>query len=444
MVMKCQKDAFDFRRLNMTLKKRGYIQRIIDEKIERMLGAFGAVSIEGPKWCGKTWTGLNHSNSVIYIGDPSGNFQNRRLAQMDPEIVLRGDTPRLIDEWQEVPPIWDAVRHSSDMIAEKGLYILTGSATPNQDGIVHSGAGRIGRVKMHSMSLFESGDSSGEISLLELFKKPWNKNVFTGKVELEHLIDLTVRGGWPGTLGINIENAMDLSKGYLDAVINKDVQTIDRKKRDVGKMRALIRSLARNESTTVSKSTLAKDMTDADDETASFPTLSDYLDVLGRLYVIEEQPAFNPNLRSSLRVGKTPKRRFTDPSLAIAALEATPEMMIGDLNTYGLMFESLCMRDLGIYAESFGCRLYHYRDGDGREVYAVVELPDGRWGAFEIKLGIDRIDAAAEGLLKINELTYGNNKSKGPAVLCVICGLSSAAYRREDGVFVIPITALRN
>ena len=259
MVMKCQKDAFDFRRLNMTLKKRGYIQRIIDEKIERMLGAFGAVSIEGPKWCGKTWTGLNHSNSVIYIGDPSGNFQNRRLAQMDPEIVLRGDTPRLIDEWQEVPPIWDAVRHSSDMIAEKGLYILTGSATPNQDGIVHSGAGRIGRVKMHSMSLFESGDSSGEISLLELFKKPWNKNVFTGKVELEHLIDLTVRGGWPGTLGINIENAMDLSKGYLDAVINKDVQTIDRKKRDVGKMRALIRSLARNESTTVSKSTLAKD-----------------------------------------------------------------------------------------------------------------------------------------------------------------------------------------
>jgi predicted AAA+ superfamily ATPase len=363
---------------------------------------------------------------------------------MDPEIVLRGDTPRLIDEWQEVPPIWDAVRHSSDMIAEKGLYILTGSATPNQDGIVHSGAGRIGRVKMHSMSLFESGDSSGEISLLELFKKPWNKNVFTGKVELEHLIDLTVRGGWPGTLGINIENAMDLSKGYLDAVINKDVQTIDRKKRDVGKMRALIRSLARNESTTVSKSTLAKDMTDADDETASFPTLSDYLDVLGRLYVIEEQPAFNPNLRSSLRVGKTPKRRFTDPSLAIAALEATPEMMIGDLNTYGLMFESLCMRDLGIYAESFGGRLYHYRDGDGREVDAVVELPDGRWGAFEIKLGIDRIDAAAEGLLKINELTYGNNKSKGPAVLCVICGLSSAAYRREDGVFVIPITALRN
>ena len=428
----------------MTLRKDGYVQRIADERLEKMLNSFGAVCIEGPKWCGKTWTGLNHSNSVIYINDPSGNFQNRRLAEIDPELILKGEGPRLIDEWQEVPQIWDAVRHKVDMISDKGRFILTSSATPNNDGIMHSGAGRIGRIRMHTMSLYESGDSSGEVSLLELFDKPWNKDLFTNEVRLEHLIDLTIRGGWPGILGLRTEDAMEVSKSYLDAIINEDIQTIDYKKRDIMKMRMLLRSLARNESTIVNKSTLARDISDSDDGAISFPTLSDYLDVLDRLHIIEVQPAFDPNMRSSVRVGKAPKRRFTDPSLAIAALGATPKMMIGDLNTYGLMFESMCIRDLEIYAESFGGRVYHYRDGEGREIDAVIELPDGRWGAFEIKLGSDRLDRAAEKLIKIDELVSKGRGSKRPSVLCVICGLSSAAYRRDDGVFVIPITALKN
>lgn len=330
------------------------------------------------------------------------------------------------------------------MISDRGHFILTGSATPNNDGIMHSGAGRIERIRMHTMSLYESGDSSGEVSLLELFDKPWNENLFTNEVRLEHLIDLTVRGGWPGILGLRTEDAMEVSKSYLDAIINRDIQTIDDKKRDITKMRMLLRSLARNESTIVNKSTLARDISDSDDGAISFPTLSDYLDVLGRLYIIEEQPAFDPNMRSSVRVGKAPKRRFTDPSLAVATLGATPKMMMGDLNTYGLMFESMCIRDLEIYAESFGGRVYHYRDGEGREIDAVIELPDGRWGAFEIKLGADRIDKAAEKLLKIDEMASEGRDSKRPSVLCVICGLSSAAYRRDDGVFVIPITALKN
>ncbi|MEA4978103.1 MAG: DUF4143 domain-containing protein [Methanomassiliicoccaceae archaeon] len=428
----------------MILRKNGYVQRIADERLEKMLNSFGAVCIEGPKWCGKTWTGLNHSNSVIYIKDPSGDFQNRRLAEIDPELILKGEGPRLIDEWQEVPQIWDAVKHKVDMISDRGHFILTGSATPNNDGIMHSGAGRIERIRMHTMSLYESGDSSGEVSLLELFDKPWNENLFTNEVRLEHLIDLTVRGGWPGILGLRTEDAMEVSKSYLDAIINRDIQTIDDKKRDITKMRMLLRSLARNESTIVNKSTLARDISDSNDGAISFPTLSDYLDVLGRLYIIEEQPAFDPNMRSSIRVGKAPKRRFTDPSLAVATLGATPKMMMGDLNTYGLMFESMCIRDLEIYAESFGGRVYHYRDGEGREIDAVIELPDGRWGAFEIKLGADRIDKAAEKLLKIDEMASEGRDSKRPSVLCVICGLSSAAYRRDDGVFVIPITALKN
>lgn len=428
----------------MTLREKGYIDRIADNRIKKLMNAFGAICIEGPKWCGKTWTGLNHSNSVIYINDPKGNFNNRRLAQIDPELVLKGEIPHLIDEWQEVPQLWDAVRHKVDESAKKGMYILTGSATPNSKGILHSGAGRIGRMRMHTMSLFESGDSTGEISLLNLFDKPWEENLFTGDVKLEKLVDLTVRGGWPRILNTETEFAMEVSKGYLEAILDKDIHTIDETRRDARKMRMLLRSLARNESTVVSNNALIRDMSDIDDEAISAPTMSDYLDVLRRLFIIEEQPAFNPNLRSSVRVGKASKRRFTDPSLAIASLGATPNMLMNDLETFGFLFESMCMRDLTVYAESFGGKLFHYRDGEGREVDAIVELPDGRYGAFEVKLGASRIDNAAENLLKFDEITSQNPKSNRPSVLCVICGMSSAAYKRDDGVYVIPITSLKN
>ncbi len=428
----------------MTLRKDGYRDRLVDNTIGDYLKTFGAISIEGPKWCGKTWTGLNHSNSVIFIDDPRGGFNNRRLSELDPEFALKGKNPHLIDEWQDVPPLWDAVRHKVDASGKKGMYILTGSATPNRKNISHSGAGRIGKVRMHTMSLYESGDSNGEVSLLDLFEKPWKENKFTEDIKLEKLVDLIVRGGWPGVLGIKTKSAMDLTKGYLEAILDDDIRTIDGIQRDGRKMLMLLKSLARNESTVVSNNTLIRDMSEIGDEKISYPTLSDYLDVLKRLYIIVEQPAFNPNLRSSVRVGKSPKRRFIDQSLAIASLGATPEMLIKDLNTLGFMFESLCMRDLTVYAESFGGKIHHYRDSEGREIDAVVELSDGRWGAFEIKLGANQIDKAAENLLKFDEITSRDQKSKRPSVLCVICGLTPAAYKRDDGVYVIPITALKN
>lgn len=428
----------------MTLRKKEYLDRIADETVRDYLKTFGAVCIEGPKWCGKTWTGLNHSESVIHIDNPDMNFNNRRLAQMNPEFALEGKIPHLIDEWQEVPQLWDAVRHKVDASGKKGMYILTGSATPHRENISHSGAGRIGKVRMRTMSLYESGHSAGEISLLNLFEEPWSKDVLTGDVELKDLVDLIVKGGWPGTLEMETKFAMNLSKGYLETILDDDVRMMDGIRRDKRKMRMLLRSLARNESTAVSNNTLIRDMSDEDDEPISRQTLSDYLDALRRIFIIEEQPAFNPNLRSSVRVGKSPKRRFTDPSLAVASLGATPEMLMKDLNTLGFMFESLCMRDLTVYAESFGGRLHHYRDSEGREIDAVVELSDGRWGAFEVKLGANQIDKAAENLLKIDEMTSQDQKSKRPSVLCVICGLTPAAYRRDDGVYVIPITALKN
>lgn len=428
----------------MTLKKRGYKDRIADVNIEDYLKIFGAVCIEGPKWCGKTWTGLNHSKSAIHIDNPDENFNNRRLAQINPGLILEGETPRLIDEWQEVPSLWDAVRHKVDASGRKGMFILAGSATPNREGILHSGAGRIGTIRMRTMSLYESGDSTGEISLYDLFEKSWSKDVLIKGVELKELIDLTARGGWPGALKMEAKSAMNLSREYMKTLVRTDIREIDGIRRDELKMRMLLKSLARNESTAVSNNTLIRDMSDIDDEPISRQTLSEYLDVLRRLFIIEELPAFNPNLRSSVRVGKSPKRRFTDPSLAIAAMEATPGMLMNDLNTFGFLFESLCIRDLSVYAESFGGRLYHYRDSEGREIDAVVEFPDGRWGAFEVKLGADRIDEAAENLLKIDELTSRDPKSKKPSVLCVICGIISAAYKRDDGVYVIPITALKN
>jgi predicted AAA+ superfamily ATPase len=425
----------------LSLKPKNYMPRIADGQIERYLRLFGAVSIEGPKWCGKTWTGLNNANSAVYINDSKS--QSKSMAELDPALILDGKSPRLIDEWQEVPKIWDAVRFKVDENAEKGMFILTGSATPKTEGIMHSGAGRIGSIRMRSMSLYESGDSSGDVSLQGLFDNVF-ENCFTGEKTLKEMIGLTVRGGWPDTIGKSSYESQKASKKYLRTILNECTVKTDGKRRDLNKMRAFVRSISRNECTVVSNSTLAKDMEETDAEKISVQTVADYLNVLERLYIIEKQLSFNPGMRSSVRVGKSPKRRFTDPSLAAAALGATPEKLSKDLNTYGFLFESMCIRDLTVYAESLGAEVFHYRDGEGREIDAIVELPDKRWGAFEIKLGANRIDEAAENLIKFEEKIEGTRNSEKPDVLCVICGLSSAAYRREDGVYVVPVTALRN
>lgn len=425
------------------MDKRNYMPRIIDGKINEYLNVFGAVCIEGPKWCGKTWTSSYHCNSEILIGDPAGNFQNRQLASLSPSLVLEGETPRLIDEWQEVPPIWDAVRYQVDQTAQKGQFILTGSATPNHKGILHSGAGRIAKLRMRPMSLYESGDSSGKVSLEKLCHGEFTP-FLTGEVDLKKLIEYIIRGGWPGSVHLSVEQAALLPNEYLRAVVDDDIYRIDGIKRNTAKMRLLLRSLARNESTTATNKTLKNDIKEIDDEDIDVETVKEYLDIFERLFLTDNQPPFSTAVRSSVRVKQAAKRHFSDPSLACSLLKVTPASLIGDLETLGFLFEALCERDLKIYAESFGGALYHYQDYQGREIDAVIELPDGQWCAIEIKLGANQIDAAAQNLLSIKENFEKDPKGKPPTILCVLCGMANAAYQRPDGVYVVPVTALKN
>lgn len=429
--------------MNKIANEGKYKARIMDSQVEKYLNTFGAICIEGPKWCGKTWISSFHANSEFLIADSSNNFQNRRLAEMSPALVLEGKTPRLIDEWQEVDAIWDAVRYAIDQRGERGQFILTGSSTPKRkENRVHSGVGRIGRLRMRTMSLYESGESSGKVSLGSLC----NGNItpmLTGAVDLRDLANYVVRGGFPGAMGLPVENAQLISQSYIETILADDAQRIDGKKYDIDKMRLLLRSLARNESTTATKKKLAKDIKEVDDESVDYDSVSAYLDVFERLFLLDNQKPFSSNIRSSIRVKQAEKRHFCDPSLACALLQATPERLINDLETFGFLFEALCERDLRIYAESFGAQLFHYQDYANNEIDAVVELNDGRWCAFEIKLGANQIDKAAENLIGIRDKIAAEG-GKTPSVLCIVCGLSNAAYMRPDGVFVVPITALKN
>jgi uncharacterized protein len=423
----------------MTLTPSGYKPRLIDDHIERMLSTFGAVSIEGPKWCGKTWTAENHSNSEMKVAESTGPIKNKDLILMDTRRALSGESPHLIDEWQEVPQIWDSVRTDIDNNPKKGRFILTGSSVPKRESYVHSGAGRIGMVRMRTMSLYETGDSEGKVSL---------KDIIEGRMEiaecreasLDDLIDLTIRGGWPGSLDIVRNDVGLIPQGYVDLAVD-DASRLDGKVRQSNKMKMLLRSLSRNESTLASDATVMKDMKRYDDETIAIETFYDYIDCLDRIHMLDETPSFRPNVRSDLRIGKTPKRHLADVSLAIAALGLNHEALKNDLNTFGFMFEALCEHDLRIYSESIGGKLFHYRDGRGREIDAVIETSDGRWGAFEIKLGPGQIDEAAKNLLSLKDLFEKENKQ--PSNLCVICGMANYVYQRPDGVFVVPITALR-
>ena len=420
-----------------------YKARIMDEQVKRYLATFGAVCIEGPKWCGKTWISSYHANSEFLIADSANNFQNRKLAEMSPSMVLEGETPRLIDEWQEVDAIWDAVRYTVDQRGEKGQFILTGSSTPKKkENRVHSGAGRIGKLRMRTMSLYESGDSSGKVSLKELCEGKIVPSM-TGEVSLLELANYTVRGGFPGAMEIPIENAQLISESYIETILTDDAQRIDGKKYDIDKMRLLLRSLARNESTTATKKKLASDIKEIDDESVDYDSVMTYLDVFERLFLLDNQKPFSTNIRSSVRVKQAEKRHFCDPALACALLKATPDRLINDLETFGFLFESLCERDLKIYAESFGAQLFHYQDYAGKEVDAVIELKDGRWCAFEIKLGANQIDKAAVSLIELKDKIVEEG-GKAPSIMCVICGMSNAVYQRPDGVYVVPITALKN
>ena len=427
----------------MNLKPKNYKKRIVDKQVEKYLKIFGAVCIEGPKWCGKTWTSLSYSKSVVYIGDPTDNFQNRQLAKFDPKLILKGDSPRLIDEWQEYPPLWDAVRAEVDFRDEKGQFILTGSSTPSRKGILHSGIGRIHTLQMKTMSLYESLDSTGEVSLLSLFDNEI-ENSLIKQASLEELIELVVKGGWPSNFKVDPKHYGEISKHYLNALLEEDIHKIDDIARDKSKFEALLRSLARNESTLAGNNVLLNDINKYEEESLSRNALIQYIDVLERLFIIENQNAFNPNYRSSTRVARVPKRHFVDPSLAVAALGLSKEMLLNDLEYFGFLFEALVIRDLKIYAESIGGQVYHYKHHDtNHELDAVVELNDGRWIAIEVKLGASQIDDAAENLLKINNYFVNNENTSKPSALVVICGLSKAYYKRKDGVIVVPITALK-
>lgn len=412
--------------------------------IREKLHTFGAVCIEGPKWCGKTWTALNHAISAIMIGDPLNNFQARTLATLDPSLILQGEYPRLIDEWQEVPSIWDAVRHAVDQSNQKGSYLLTGSSTPQTKGILHSGTGRIDRIKMRPMTLFESGESNGSVSLSQLFDRRF-QSAKASAVSLESLIRWIVRGGWPGSLKLSLTQSMDVARSYLRSIIEDDLTRLDNTKRDIRKTSALLKSLARNVATTVSNQTLRKDILDNEKETIDTDTVSSYLDAFRRMYLIEEQPAFEKDYRSRARVAKSPKRHFVDPSLAVAAMEVTPAMLMSDLRLLGFLFESLVYRDLLVYSERSNGKVFHYRHHDtGMEVDAVIEWNDGSWGAFEVKLGSHQIDEAAQRLLAFSHSMEEANPNAKPRILGVVCGLSDYAYQREDGVFVLPITSLKD
>ena len=423
--------------------KEQYKKRIIDQTIETYLKISGAICIEGPKWCGKTWTSAFHSKSEFLVGDPYNAFSNRQLAELNPSLVLQGETPRLIDEWQEVPSLWDATRAEVDSRNKKGQIILTGSSTPKTKGILHSGAGRITRLRMNTMSLFESGDSTGAISLQDLC----NGNLQDQMVEeasLSQLAYLIVRGGWPANIGSDILAAHLMPKSYMTSVISTDLNKLDDGvEYSAHKAELLLRSLARNECTCASDLSLLNDIGETENESLGRNTVTKYLESLNRLFLFNNQKPFSPSFRSSLRVKQMEKRHFSDPAMACALLNLTSTKLLQDLNTFGFLFESLVERDLDIYSQSFGGKLFHYQDYKNNEMDAVIELEDGEWCAFEIKLGAKRIEEGAKNLIKVSS-EIAKSGGKPPKIQCVICGLSNAAYRRADGVYVVPITALKN
>lgn len=417
-----------------------YIERFADAELSSMLRRSGAVCIEGPKWCGKTWTARHAAGSEILVGDPAGNFRNRHMVNMSLDYALTGAPPRLIDEWQEIPELWDAVRFAVDSDGQKGKYILTGSATPKTKGVLHSGAGRIARLRMDTMSSYEIGRSSGTVKLTALFDGQ-KFAVDTAKVCLEQLAEYAAIGGWPGSIGMSALDAAGLATDYLHAVIEDDIDRLDGVRRNPKKMWALIRSLGRNESTLTSNQKLSRDITELSESSLDKSTVAEYLNILDRMFLLDNQPSFYPALRSSRRALKAEKRHFVDPSLAVAAIAASPQSLCNDLQTFGLIFEALCEHDLKIYARADGGNLYHFRDDRNNEIDAIVELADGRFGTFEIKLGAKQIDTAAAHLLKMRDIF--EREAVAPTFMCVICGVYDAAYLRPDGVYVVPIMALR-
>ena len=421
-----------------------YRPRIVDEMLKDKLEAKGAVLIEGPKWCGKTTTALQVAASVLRMDEPSRRDANIQMSEIEPERLLEGDTPRLIDEWQIAPKLWDAARYEVDIRGEEGQFILTGSAVPvDSEDITHSGTGRFTWLMMRPMSLYESGESSGEVSLKDLFNKP---DTITGISEhnIDDLTFLICRGGWPHAIGMKEKAALSQAEDYYDAVVKSDINRADGVNKNPERVKRLMRSFARNQGAQIGYTTLRDDIQANDTGSLNEDTVASYVNALKKIFVIEDMPAWNPNLRSKTSIRSADTRYYIDPSIATAALGIGPNDLVNDLNTMGLLFETLCVRDLRVYAESIGGDVLHYRDKSGLECDTVIHLRNGSYGLAEIKLGGQRLIEEGVENLKALEKKIDTSKMPGPSFMMIVVGIGDFAYRREDGIYIVPIGCLRH
>lgn len=423
-----------------------YRPRVIDRLLSRKLRGKGAVLLEGAKWCGKTSTAEQQAKSVIYMSDSVRRDQYRLFLETDPKMILDGDTPRLIDEWQRTPKLWDMVRFEVDHRRGMGQFILTGSAVPvKEDEVEHTGAGRIARLLMRPMSLWESGDSNGAVSLKELFDNPISISGVNNQ-DLRKIAYLTCRGGWPQAANLSDEEeiALDQALDYYDVVVNADINRVDSTERSPERVKRLMRSYARSQGTQTSLAEIRKDMVANDQDSLDENTINSYLNVLRKIFVVEDMAAWNPNLRSKTAIRSANTRYFVDPSIATAALGLGPDDLLNDLHTFGLFFETLCVRDLRVFAQALDGEVYHYRDKSGLECDTVVHLRNGNYGLIEIKIGGDKL--TEEGAATLHKLAQkiDTTRMKAPSFLMVLTAVGSFAYRREDGVYVVPIGCLKD
>ena len=421
-----------------------YKKRIADRILKNKLEGKGAILIEGPKWCGKTTTAEQLASSVLYMDDPQRKNQNIMMSEINPGRLLQGSTPRLIDEWQLAPKLWDAIRFEVDHRKELGQFILTGSAVPpDTQEITHSGTGRFSWFTMRPMSVYESGESTGEVSLRELFNSP---ETIDGEsdVDIEKLAFMVCRGGWPQSLELKYNVALQQAFDYYDAVVNWDINRADGVRKNKERVKRLMRSYDRNQGSQVSISTIRQEIIVNDESDISEDTVSAYLNALRKIFVIEDMPAWNPNLRSKTAIRTSDTRYFIDPSIATASLGIGPQDLINDLKTFGLMFETLCVRDLRVYAEALDGNVYHYRDKENLECDAVVHLRNGTYGLIEIKLGGNKLIEEGAANLKTLNSKLDTEKMKSPSFLMILVGTGDFAYRRDDGIYVVPVGCLRD
>lgn len=405
------------------------------------LESSGAVLLEGPKWCGKTSTAAQAAHSVLYMQDPDSRTANLALADTKPSLLLVGQVPRLIDEWQMAPVLWDAVRFEVDRRGELGQFILTGSAVPVDNATAHTGTGRISRLKMRTMSLFESGESTGSVSLAALFNGTQDSEGFRSELHIDELAWILCRGGWPASLKVQGPAALRMAADYVESIINHDISELDGVSKNPDRVRSLLRSLARNTSTTANYQTIIDDL-EANDQSLSSTTVSSYFNALRRIFVVENLPAWMPSIRSKTAIRTSEKRHFVDPSIATAALRMLPSALLKDFETFGLLFESLCTRDIRVYAQSIDGDVFHFRDKTGLEADLIVRLRDGRWGAIEVKLGQSQIEEAAKNLLAV-KARIDTERMGESSFLMVLTG-GEYSYQRPDGIWVVPLACLKN